>query len=577
MKRTVVSIKTPKPSQKEGTTSTLGEEGKEKQWAVLGLILVVLVVYGQALWFGFVNWDDDYYLLQNKLVTAPMSQPWEQRILTPQMGYAVPVLIGIQSLLYGLVGEAPFLFHLVNLIIHVLNLWLAYGIAHRLVGRYAFWVALLFGLHPLMVEPVVWVSGLKDLLASFFVLLALYLFLKARDAGALTWKQLVLVTMVTLLAGFTKPTTILSILCFPLVDHMIKNRPLLAIVKKWSLPILMVWSLLLASNFPMQEQYRKEGLAPEVWQSVSTASMLSKSRSLTHIAEDVVYAFRVYAGNYLWPMDLRAVYIRPYEEGQVAFLELSAVLSILGLAVLVGLCAFGLWRRKAALYGLLFAALFYLPVSLLLFPLHRLGDPFLYLPCFGLALTIVSLVAHMRPLFLVRTSALLRRTCLGLFYCCLGLLSYMQANVWQSSVFVWEHVLVYYPNSPQILDRMAEAYILEEQYTNAAEILQSMHDSGTIEKGGLSRLAYCYIVTQRFKEAEEILMLEIKKAETASMARRNHALLLVDAWPEFQTAYPAEAQESLERMKNEMLSSPETYSQKTVRSVLESLELQRGP
>ena len=73
-------------------------------------------------------------------------------------------------------GLAPGLMHMVNLLIHLANTFVLFLFLHSATRDFwkSYWVALLFGLHPLHVESVAWVSERKDLLCAFFYFLALY-------------------------------------------------------------------------------------------------------------------------------------------------------------------------------------------------------------------------------------------------------------------------------------------------------------------------------------------------------------------------------------------------------------------
>ena len=66
-------------------------------------------------------------------------------------------------------------YHCTNLILHLLNVSLVFYLLYLLTGQRAIAVisALFFGIHPLHVESVAWISERKDLLYSFFYLCGL--------------------------------------------------------------------------------------------------------------------------------------------------------------------------------------------------------------------------------------------------------------------------------------------------------------------------------------------------------------------------------------------------------------------
>lgn len=78
-------------------------------------------------------------------------------------------------------GGDPAMFHVVNIVIHICNSLLVYGIALRLAGetffreKAALLAGLLFAVHPVNSEAVIWISSRYDLLCCFFFLASLYL------------------------------------------------------------------------------------------------------------------------------------------------------------------------------------------------------------------------------------------------------------------------------------------------------------------------------------------------------------------------------------------------------------------
>jgi hypothetical protein len=128
---------------------------------------------------------------------------------------------------------SPGIFHLANLTVHVLNVLLVFAILRRLVR--SDWAccagALLFGLHPVQVEPVAWVTGMKDLLGGLFCLAALWSYLSyatlVRDApGAVggRWRYAV-ATACFVLALLSKPSAVALPVIAWILDRWALKRP----------------------------------------------------------------------------------------------------------------------------------------------------------------------------------------------------------------------------------------------------------------------------------------------------------------------------------------------------------------
>lgn len=127
---------------------------------------------------------DDRTLVQHlenhKLQFAEVIKPgWQKKYYRP--------LVDLSYLIdQRLWGESPFTFRLTNVLIHSFNTLLLYLTSRRFFKyikvrpEVPFIAALLFGLHPVAVESVSWISGRTDPLATFWSLLAILFYLKGR-------------------------------------------------------------------------------------------------------------------------------------------------------------------------------------------------------------------------------------------------------------------------------------------------------------------------------------------------------------------------------------------------------------
>lgn len=148
--------------------------GKQDMWLIAVCLLMVVVAYLPVLSAGFVNWDDDDYVVKNTLIRS-LSNAGEL-FTSPVQGNYHPLTMLSLALNYSVSELKPFSYHLVNLIIHLLNTFLVFRLASKLSRNnnfISFATALLFGIHPLHVESVAWISERKDVLYGFFFLLGL--------------------------------------------------------------------------------------------------------------------------------------------------------------------------------------------------------------------------------------------------------------------------------------------------------------------------------------------------------------------------------------------------------------------
>jgi tetratricopeptide (TPR) repeat protein len=164
------------------------------RWFIPCLIAVAtFVAFSPTLQNGFVNWDDPDNLVNNPHFRG---LGWEQlawMFTTFHMTLYRPltwVTHGFDFLVWGM---APMGYHLTSLIFHVVNAVLVYFLSFRLLALAlkqaapslpslrisAGFAGLLFALHPLRVEAVAWASGRENVVAGFFLLLAMICYLRA--------------------------------------------------------------------------------------------------------------------------------------------------------------------------------------------------------------------------------------------------------------------------------------------------------------------------------------------------------------------------------------------------------------
>ena len=137
----------------------------------MGRSVVVFLTYLPALGCGFI-WDDDDYVTANPtLRTADgLRRIWLEPRATPQYYPLVHTTFWVEYHLWGL---APVGYHLVNVVIHAANVVLVWLVLRKLGIPGAWFAAAVFGLHPVHVESVAWVTERKNVLSGLFYLSAL--------------------------------------------------------------------------------------------------------------------------------------------------------------------------------------------------------------------------------------------------------------------------------------------------------------------------------------------------------------------------------------------------------------------
>lgn len=194
-----------------------GMKSWQHRTAALLFILLSFVLYGRSLNYDFV-WDDERaHLTQHEnFMTGNLKAIWK-----PGTGMFIPVSYtvwyGIKKMSEDADGKIkPFPFRFINLLLHGVNSWLVYLLLMSLIknNSSSLFGSLIFLIHPLQVESVVWISEFRGLLASFLAFCSLLIFLneiQKNDTAAKVRNSTgyLVSTLLFLLAVLSKPSVVI--------------------------------------------------------------------------------------------------------------------------------------------------------------------------------------------------------------------------------------------------------------------------------------------------------------------------------------------------------------------------------
>ena len=159
------------------------EQMAKKQQVILiyaTLALVTFIAYEQVRYNSFVEYDDNIYVTENPYVLKGLTgESISWAFTTSYAGNWHPLTWLSHMLDCQLFGTDAGWHHLTNLLLHVANTLLLFGVLKQMTG--AIWrsalVAAAFALHPLHVESVAWVAERKDVLSTLFWMLTIAAYL----------------------------------------------------------------------------------------------------------------------------------------------------------------------------------------------------------------------------------------------------------------------------------------------------------------------------------------------------------------------------------------------------------------
>jgi len=174
----------PKPAEKS-PSAALSEP--RKSWGGILLLLsfclagLCLIPFYQVLHFEFLNFDDNKYITENPIVLGGLTWSgikWAfTEVHASNWHPLTSILFMIEASVFGI---KPSGFHAVNLALHIFNSILVFLILTQSTKMKApaFFAAALFAVHPMHIESFAWISELKDVLSTFFVLIAVFLYVR---------------------------------------------------------------------------------------------------------------------------------------------------------------------------------------------------------------------------------------------------------------------------------------------------------------------------------------------------------------------------------------------------------------
>jgi len=497
------------------------------------------MVFSGALNNGFVDWDDNEYVIDNPLIHSLDVDHIAEMLVTLKPVYWHPVTWFSHALDYQLYGMNTAGHHFTSIFIHGLNtFWVFILCVFLLSKKYpesrdrqkifwvGAWVALAFGLHPLRVESVVWAAERKDLLVAFFMFPAMWTYILSHEAkDPLRQKRWYWLTLfLFLLALMSKPMVVTLPVVFLILDYF----PL----KRWS-RFTQIFSLVW-EKFTFLLMSLITGVITIVAQKEAGAVVGVSSLSFVDRVINAIHSWVFYLEKTFWPEPLSPLY--PFQERVFPLLLASLVFAAITLVCLMSALR-GL-RGPLAAWG------YYLVTAAPVIGIIQVGrqaaaDRFTYIPTLSLYFVLGAAV-----LWLLRkatASTKLKWVAPVLAVGALGSLGAMskvtvnQVPVWKNTGTLWQKTVDVFPGkmpSPHFnLGRYLLAHGQKEEALRQLELSLSVDPNYV---NALNDLGLVRIEEKRWREAEKYFSRALKVRQDAVLLS-NRGLL------EMKQGHPKEA------------------------------------
>jgi protein O-mannosyl-transferase len=353
-------------------------------------LLVTTLAYLATLHFGFV-YDDEPQIVLNTTLTTWKTLPtlflahsWKFLLPDWAGNYYRPVFMTWLLVNRMIIGLNPVYWHATTVLLHLIATAMAYVVARQLMHNSvrAGFVALLFGLHPIHIETVAWVSGVTDSLMAIFAFAAFWAWVKGeRSPDQLVFYR-VLAAIMFALACLTKETALFLPIVIIAYDVIFaRDERTWAGLARSAIRVWPLWAIaaayLVARAFALRGLIHS-GRVPLLYNVLTTPTILWG-----------------YMRRLVWPVRMTVFYDTP---PVTSVLQWRFWLPVLAWVVVLILA----WRiaKRSRMFAISVVWIFvFLAPAILGLPAFMIGewvhDRYLYLPSFGFCLLLVHLVSQL--------------------------------------------------------------------------------------------------------------------------------------------------------------------------------------
>jgi protein O-mannosyl-transferase len=509
-------------------------EREGRRWFAALIVLVGGVIpFLPILQNGFINWDDERWLIENPWHQAPLATRLATSWWTPFLQAYMPVTLMTFALDRALWGLEPAGYHATSLVLHAATALAVYLLARQLIGLTlaldgqarrsaieagAAVAALVFAAHPLRAEPVSWVSARDTVLGGLLLVLATVAYLegckrgRAGEVKSCWYRGSVLLFALALLArstGLVLPGVLVLLDIYPL------RR--LGGVTGWTGPAARrVW----LEKVPFVAL--AAGIVPiTFWARAGQLVFpLDGSWSALHAGAAAVYSTGWSVAALIAPINLSIVYDMPSRARPAGYLAASLAVSVL--------TAFGVARRNrwpSVLTALAAFGVLLLPMSGAI-PGGRIAGPhdrYTYLPG-----VVGGLLAGGGAAFVwarCRMGELSQRTLVAVALVALavfgtwGVLTWRQCGVWSDSLLLWRRAVRIAPRNAVARQLLGHTLGREGDLEGALEQYREVARLWPTSAGAKTQVGYALLALGRWSEAETVLSEAAEAAPADSWTR----------------------------------------------------------
>lgn len=486
-------------------------------FAIIGfLIIITLIAYFKVLNAEFV-YDDFGFIVNNKAIQS--LTPFSKFFTDPDIFTGSqdkdndggsknwrPISSLSFAVEYNLLGVNPFGYHLVSILLHLINIALVYFLIKKITGYSGIAIAVLslWALHPVLTEAVSWASNQSSLIFLCFFILSVLALLKFSD-------------------NYQKRYLFISYLFFGL-SLLTKETALGGIFV-----IIFIFSVYLKKHWKLSWPFIFTGLL-YFYAHYKILGSLGDHALRGSFLENLLLAPAVFA-KYLvlavWPFNLLLDYTNFILPSGI--FDPRVVVGILLFSALSGAFYFGFKKSwNSFSFGIVWFISFLLPVLQIIPFQDIVGERFLYAPLIGFFLSTVLGFEYLLNRIKSKFNFNLNKLALFLILLILSvffILTFRRNNDWLTSENLWLSVLRIDAKNERALQNISAYYLEKRNADKLLDFSERLLKLNPESKAGHLHLAVGKIMKGQYKEAEAELLNLIEKYPDFKEAKNNLLVL----------------------------------------------------
>lgn len=384
------------------------------------LAIITFFVLSPSLKNDFVRWDDHAYVTENDLIKE-ISFKNISKFGENVAGNFHPLTMITYAINYHFFKLDPFYYHLENLIYHILNTILVFLFVIKISKKnvfISFFTALIFGVHPMHVESVTWISERKDVLYTFFFLIGLILYYEYKQQKKIYLYILSSITFI--LSTLSKSAAVVFPVILILIDYY-ENKKLTIHDLKQKIPLFVISFII--------------GLKA-IYTQTDTGAVEGYSFNIVEKFQYASNSFLTYIVKFIFPHEL--ICFRPFP-------DIATNIKLFIFSVIVVLTfSFLLVKFRKKNIPLFFGFLFYFITIALVLQFIQVGasyisDRYSYMPYIGLGFVyfhyLERLIIKYEKLKSLILFIIIAQILIFSYY------TFQQTKVWRNTIILWTNVI----------------------------------------------------------------------------------------------------------------------------------------